>query len=78
MWPRSGFLPRHEGDEVLRCQVGPGDAVVVMQPVGLALDDPILVRAVTERQGRLVDLAPVEGADGDDHAGTAARRWSRR
>ena len=58
------LLPRHEGDEVLRCQVGPGDAVVVMQPVGLALDDPILVRAVTERQGRLVDLPPVEGADG--------------
>ena len=44
------LLPRHEGDEVLRCQVGPGDAVVVMEPVGLALDDPILVRAVTERQ----------------------------
>jgi siroheme synthase-like protein len=37
---------------------------VVMEPVGLTLDDPILIRAVTERQGRLVDLAPVEGADG--------------
>ena len=34
------LLPRHDGDEVMRCQVGPGDAVVVMQPVGLALDDP--------------------------------------
>ncbi len=29
-----------------------------MQPVGPTLDDPILIRAVTERQGRLVDLPP--------------------
>src|SRR6476620_2404625 len=58
------LLPRHEGDEVMRCQVGPGGADSELQPVGLALDDPILVRAVTERQARLVDLAPVEGEDG--------------
>ena len=57
------LLPRHEGDDVLRCQVGPGDAVEVMQPVGPALDDPILVRAVTERQGRLVDLPIGEESD---------------
>ena len=54
------LLPRHAGDEVLRCQVGPGDAVEVMQPVGPTLDDPILMRAVTERQGRLIDL-PTDG-----------------
>jgi diguanylate cyclase (GGDEF)-like protein len=58
------LLPRHEGDEIMRCQVGPGDLVVAMQPAGVALDDPILIRAVTERQGRLVDLPPVEGPDG--------------
>ena len=58
------LLPRHDGDEILRCQVGPGDEVVVMQPVGPALDDPILIRAVTERQGRLVDLPAAEGSDG--------------
>ena len=58
------LLPRHDGDEIMRCQVGPGDAVVAMQPAGLALDDPILIRAVTERQGRLVDLPPIEGPDG--------------
>ena len=57
------LLPRHDGDEVMRCQVGPGDAVLEMQPAGLALDDPILVRAVTERQGRLVDLPAIEGSD---------------
>jgi diguanylate cyclase (GGDEF)-like protein len=34
-----------------------------MQPAGRALDEPILMRAVSERQGRLVDLPPVEGSD---------------
>jgi diguanylate cyclase (GGDEF)-like protein len=57
------LLPRHEGDDILRCQVGPGDAVEVMQPVGPTLDDPILIRAVTERQGRLIDLPVVGGSD---------------
>jgi len=60
------LLPRHEGDDILRCQVGPGEAVQVMQPVGPALDDPILVRAVTERQGRLVDLPVEDEADSTD------------
>ena len=63
------LLPRHEGDDILRCQVGPGESVEVMQPVGPALEDPILVRAVTERQGRLIDL-PVE----DDAEGVGRRR----
>ena len=58
------LLPRHEGDDILRCQVGPGEAVEVMQPVGPALDDPILIRAVTERQGRLIDLPVEEETDG--------------
>ena len=31
-----------------------------MEPVGPALDDPILIRAVAERQGRLVDLPAAE------------------
>ena len=54
------LLPTHPGDEVLRCQVGPGDAVEIMEPVGPTLDDPILMRAVAERQGRLIDL-PTDG-----------------
>jgi diguanylate cyclase (GGDEF)-like protein len=58
------LLPRHDGDEIMRCQVGPGDTVVIMEPVGQALADPILVRAVSERQGRLVDLPATEGSDG--------------
>jgi diguanylate cyclase (GGDEF)-like protein len=39
-----------------------------MQPVGPALEDPILIRAVSERQGRLVDL-PAAGADTDGERG---------
>ncbi len=66
------LLPRREGDDILRFQVGPGDAVEVMQPVGPALDDPVLVRAVTERQGYLIDLPPLEGTD------EAGRRRSRK
>jgi diguanylate cyclase (GGDEF)-like protein len=57
------LLPRHEGDDILRCQVGPGDRIEVMQPVGPTLDDPLLIRAVTERQGRLVDLAADEESE---------------
>jgi diguanylate cyclase (GGDEF)-like protein len=62
------LLPRHEGDDILRCQVGPGEYIEVMQPVGPALEDPILIRAVSERQGRLVDL-PAAGADTDGERG---------
>jgi diguanylate cyclase (GGDEF)-like protein len=58
------LLPRHEGDDVLRCQVGPGDWIEVMQPMGPALDDPVLERAVIERQGRLVELAVVDDESG--------------
>jgi diguanylate cyclase (GGDEF)-like protein len=59
------LLPRHDGDDILRCQVGPGEYIEVMQPVGPSLDDPILVRAVSERQGRLVDL-PAEVVDDEE------------
>ena len=65
------LLPRHEGDDILRCQVGPGDRIEVMQPVGPTLDDPLLIRAVTERQGRLVDLVVDEESE---RAGRRARR----
>ncbi len=57
------LLPRREGDDILRCQVGPGGTSTVMEPVGPALDDPILIRAVAERQGRLVDLPAGEATD---------------
>ena len=67
------LLPRHEGDDVLRCQVGPGDWIEVMQPMGPALDDPLLERAVSERQGRLVEL-PV----GDDTPDRPGKRTVRR
>ena len=43
-----------------------------MQPVGPALDDPVLIRAIADRQARLVDL-PADG--GDDEA---ARRRVRK
>ena len=46
-----------------------------MQPVGPALDDPILIRAVTERQGRLVDLPARRG---DDETRGTAERCARR
>ena len=58
------LLPRKEGDDILRCQVGPGDRIEVMQPMGPSLEDPILIRAVTERAGRLVELPVGEEDDG--------------
>jgi diguanylate cyclase (GGDEF)-like protein len=54
------LLPRREGDDILRCRVGPGSELTVMESVGPVLDDPILARAVTERQGRLIDLPVAE------------------
>jgi diguanylate cyclase (GGDEF)-like protein len=57
------LLPRKEGDDIMRCQVGPGDRIEVMQPMGPSLEDPILVRAVTERQGRLIELPTIDGDD---------------
>src|SRR5262245_19884698 len=67
------LLPRHEGDDILRCQVGPGDRIEVMQPMGPSLDDPVLERAVIERQGRLVEL-PVTDDEGDRTGKRTVRR----
>ena len=66
------LLPRREGDDILRCQVGPGTASTVMEPVGPALDDPVLIRAVAERQGRLVDLPAGEATE--DGGRTSVRK----
>src|SRR5271157_2946889 len=53
------LLPPREGGEVLRCRVGPGGAVEVMQPIGPELDSPASLRAVAERRAFLLeDLAP--------------------
>ncbi|MGZ8761587.1 MAG: putative bifunctional diguanylate cyclase/phosphodiesterase [Aeromicrobium sp.] len=59
------LLPRRTGDDILRCQVGPGDKVEVMQSAGPTLKDPTLLVAVAERQARLLDRP---GAIGDDGA----------
>ena len=84
---RDPLLPSHEGDEVLRCQVGPGDRVGAMQPVGPTLDDPLLIRAVDRtpgparrpRRGRGIRTHDA-GRDAPQGAGRAAdsasRRWS--
>jgi diguanylate cyclase (GGDEF)-like protein len=48
------LLPRREGEEILRARVGPGDAVSIMEPIGPVLVDPLLLRAVSERQTFLV------------------------
>src|SRR5580765_7007733 len=48
------LLPQLEGQEILRTRVGPGDAIDMMQPIGIALDDPRLVRCVAERSAFIV------------------------
>jgi diguanylate cyclase (GGDEF)-like protein len=48
------LMPAHEGDDILRARVGPGDLLIVMEPIGPALDDPLLMRAVTERKAFIV------------------------
>ena len=48
------LLPQLEGQEILRTRVGPGDAIDMMQPIGIALDDPRLVRCVAERAAFIV------------------------
>ena len=44
------LLPQVEGGDVLRTSVGPGDAIDMMKPIGVTLDDPTLVRCVAERR----------------------------
>ena len=60
------LIPRHEGDEVLRSRIGPGNATELMHPIGPSLDDPLLVQAIAERKARLVDpsIGNPDGAEG--------------
>src|SRR6266550_187254 len=60
------LIPRHEGEEVLRSRIGPGDATELMHPIGPFLDDPLLVQAIAERRARLIDPSSgdPEGAEG--------------
>jgi len=53
----ASLLAQVDGMEILRTSVGPGDAVVMMQPIGNSLDDPRLVQCVTERRAFLVATA---------------------
>jgi diguanylate cyclase (GGDEF)-like protein len=48
------LLPQLEGQEILRTRVGPGDEIDMMQPIGIALDDPRLVQCVAERSAFIV------------------------
>jgi len=50
----ASLLAQVEGLEILRTSVGPGDSVVMMQPIGSSLDDPLLVQCVAERRAFLV------------------------
>ncbi len=50
----ASLLAQVEGMEILRTSVGPGESVVMMQPIGNSLDDPRLVQCVTERRAFLV------------------------
>src|SRR5207247_5312830 len=55
------LLAQVEGMEILRTNVGPGEAVQMMQPIGTALDDPQLVTCLTERRAFIVGHAEAEG-----------------
>ncbi len=48
------LLPQVEGQEVLRTSVGPREAIEMMKPIGIALDDPRLVQCVAERRAFLI------------------------
>ncbi|TMF34205.1 MAG: EAL domain-containing protein [Chloroflexi bacterium] len=54
------LLAQVEGMEILRTNVGPGEAVQMMQPIGTALDDPQLVTCLTERRAFIVGHAEAE------------------
>ena len=58
------LLPPRQGDDVLRCRVGPGDLRQVMLPIGPDLNDPAALRAVTERRAFLLDDPAAQGSDG--------------
>jgi diguanylate cyclase (GGDEF)-like protein len=66
------MLPQREGDDVLRTAVGPGDQTIVMEPIGPAIDDPLLLRAVMERMAFIGEWdAPAGAGDGEPHGGRA-------
>ena len=49
------LMPAHEGEDILRARVGPGDLLTVMEPIGPVLDDPLLIRAITEGKASMMD-----------------------
>jgi len=57
------LLPRREGDDILRCRLGPGETSEVMHPIGPAFEDPVLVRVISERRSSLVDRTVTGGTD---------------
>ena len=66
------MLPQREGDDVLRTAVGPGDRTIVMEPIGPAIDDPLLLKAVMERMAFIGEWeAPAGPAEVESHGGRA-------
>jgi diguanylate cyclase (GGDEF)-like protein len=58
------LLPQVEGQDVLRTNVGPGEAVEMMRPIGASLDDPRLVQCVAERRAFIVARGEATAGDG--------------
>jgi diguanylate cyclase (GGDEF)-like protein len=65
------ILPQREGDDVLRTAVGPGSETIVMEPIGPAVDDPLLLRAIVERTAFIGDWAASAGQDDGESRGRA-------
>ncbi len=61
------LLPRREGDDILRTRVGPGGTGSVMEPIGPVLHDPLLLRAVSERQAFLIHGSEGAGEEPEWH-----------
>lgn len=57
------ILPQREGDDVLRTAVGPGAETIVMDPIGAAVDDPLLLRAIVERTAFIGDWEAQPGQE---------------
>jgi diguanylate cyclase (GGDEF)-like protein len=65
------ILPQREGDDVLRTAVGPGSQTIVMEAIGAAVNDPLLLRAIVERTAFIGDWAAPAGQDGGESRGRA-------
>ena len=63
------LLPPSEGGDVLRTVVGPGDERMLMFPIGPAIDDPVLLRSMSERRALLVTPS------GRDAGGPGSQRF---